>query len=282
MSDFLDRLAKEAALVTLTVKGWGGTRTDRDISEEVTASKHASAGWARVNKHLIHPDRLAPVKAAGKAVYTVYTRETMPWADGQRLLVARVRPRFEIEMEQAREDYLMAVEDLIQSRPQWLGEARQFGGEMFDAQEIPDAGALREKFRASWIFSPVPRTSEISRMAKAWGEEVRAETEAHMTGLATNSLRVMAEEALHLTQTLVDHAAGGRISPKTMAAAKRLGEKVSELNWAADPTISEIGLHLLRLPNDAKVANAQPVGEISSAVLDRAKAFLASNPQYSA
>lgn len=174
-------LATETLVISLQVGTWTGQRLDRDASEDLTAQKNADTDAARVNKHLIPKELLAPIKAAEINLRRHLTRVTSPWKDnGERLLSRKLWHRFIDEHDQLRTVFQKAVDKFIdQDYPGVKDQAEFRMGAMHKPEDYPPAETLRRRFYVTLEIDAVTEASDWRcQIEGAAAERLKAEVKA--------------------------------------------------------------------------------------------------------
>lgn len=143
-------LTEKAMVMNLTVGMWQGYRLDKEASRKVTEEAGAKADAARVNKHLVPKDALAPVVTAASALRHHFYENTLPWRDnGDRLMTRKLYMKFIEEHERLRTEFDDAVQIFLQvDYPRAIEQAAFRMGDLFNPDDYPHAGELRFKFYA--------------------------------------------------------------------------------------------------------------------------------------
>lgn len=144
-------LIERAMVMNLSIGIWQGYRLDKAASAKVTAEAGAAGDAARVNKHLVPKDALAPIVTAAGAIRTHFYENTLPWRDnGDRLMTRKLYMGFIQRHERLVSDYLATVDKfLAEGYPSALEQAEFRMGTMFNRDDYPPISELRRKFHAT-------------------------------------------------------------------------------------------------------------------------------------
>ena len=151
-------ISSSAMLVELNISTWTGRKLDKIVSAEIDARKQTTTRAGNYNKKLFadEPTFDAISKFAGNA-RTFHYHATMPWSDsGLRLLTTAMYFEYHKMISQMEMDFSGLVEDFIKDYQNMVLRAEHKLGDMFDVLDYPDPDSLRDKFRFSVKFSPVP------------------------------------------------------------------------------------------------------------------------------
>jgi hypothetical protein len=145
-------------LVELNISVWTGRKLDKQVSAEIDAQKQTTTRAGNYNKKLFadEPAFDAISKFAGNA-RTFHYHATMPWSDsGLRLLTTAMYFDYHKTISQMEMDFALLVDDFLNDYQDMVLRAQHKLGTMFNVHDYPDPDSLRDKFRFSVKFSPVP------------------------------------------------------------------------------------------------------------------------------
>jgi hypothetical protein len=151
-------ISSSAMLVELNISIWTGRKLDKQVSAEIDAQKQTTTRAGNYNKKLFadEPTFDAISKFAGNA-RTFHYHATMPWSDsGLRLLTTAMYFDYHKTISQMEMDFSMLVDEFLNNYQDMVLRAQHKLGTMFNVHDYPDPDSLRDKFRFSVKFSPVP------------------------------------------------------------------------------------------------------------------------------
>jgi len=142
-------LTERAMVMNLSISLWQGYRLDKEASRQVTASNGAASDAARVNKHLVPKEYLAPVVTAANAVRTHFYDNTLPWRDnGDRLMTRKRYMAFIETHERLVGEFKEAVDRFLTIKyPSAVEQAEFRMGDLHNPNDYPSASELRYRFR---------------------------------------------------------------------------------------------------------------------------------------
>lgn len=168
-----EALASNYLLADIQLRSWSGKKTDKIASEEITATKGAVKGAAKVVKDLLASAdvELEGVRSRGTAIRNFVYSKTLPWTTtsdgakrGQRLLPSAETMGFLKELNTRIAEYKTAVDTLTQVWAQRVLQAQANLGTMADPLEYPDASALQSLFACSVDLQPIPVVADFTRL----------------------------------------------------------------------------------------------------------------------
>lgn len=156
-------LTEKAMIANLSISLWQGYRLDKAASAEITAAKGANSDAARVNKHLVAKEALAPIVTAAGAVRTHFYEKTLPWRDnGDRILSRKLYMSFIETHEGLVREFRDAVEHFLDVvYPSAVEQAEFRMGELFNRDDYPSASELRRRFAINLDIDAVTTANDF-------------------------------------------------------------------------------------------------------------------------
>lgn len=174
-------LTEKAMVMNLSIGLWQGYRLDKDASRKVTEDAGAAADAARVNKHLIPKEALAPIITAQNQIRTHFYTNTLPWRDnGDRLMTRKLFTTFIPAHEQLVTAFQSEVDDfLTDGYPSAIAKAEFRMGGMFKRDDYPAVGELKRKFYANLDIDAITTANDFRvQIDEEHANKVRATMEA--------------------------------------------------------------------------------------------------------
>ena len=150
-------LATSCVLVSVESHVWNATVQDKQISDEVTTAKKASADSGKFVKNLLakNPEHKAVLNYR-QTIYNWVQRCTYDWAGSQRLLPIANLARFHKEFREHEIKFDELVSNFLDKYPAIVSNMAFVQGDMFDRNEYPDVSELQHRFSVDLIQSEVP------------------------------------------------------------------------------------------------------------------------------
>lgn len=173
----IPQLADRAMLVYVSISCWSARKLDKKQTQKTVAEAGATADAARVNKHLLANADSALKKIQQKAnqIRDYLDSNTLPWDDaGNRLLSNEQSLLVVGQLHALDQEFRQLVDEFIDEYPVLRAEAVKNLGDMGDDSDYPQPDQVRQKFKVSITFSPVPvsfgdvRTGMSAEQAQAW------------------------------------------------------------------------------------------------------------------
>lgn len=156
-------LTNRAVIFELNISQFIGKKQDKKSSEEITNSKSATRNAASVSKHLFAD--VKELEDIGKFVSQVrrdFYEKTLPWADnGQRLVPMEIFLELNDWLSTQKVEFFRLVDDFVSKYNDLVSMQSMKLGLLFDPDEYPSAGTIRERFRFSVVCSPVPDSKDF-------------------------------------------------------------------------------------------------------------------------
>ena len=166
-------IGSSAMLVELSISSWTARKLDKKVSAEVDVAKNTKVSAVNVNKNLMAGtgvlDKIIKYAASVRAWHIA---QTLPWSDnGSRLLPMSNFMRYKEQLNVMEGNFNALVDKFVDSYPELISAAAFQLGDLFDRNEYPDVNTLKQRFKFSYSFFPVPTAGDfrvdINEEAKA-------------------------------------------------------------------------------------------------------------------
>lgn len=279
-------IANEALVLNLQIGFWAGYKLDKEKSKEVTEGAGAAGDAARVNKHLIAKETLAPITKAADAVRRHFYAKTLPWKDNGDRLVPR--EAFEVFMDQHGRltDKFLAEVEVFVSRT--YAEARERAafrmGAMFKEADYPVPDTLRSRFYCKLDLDPVVEGSDFRvTMSDAATDVVWEAAEAQLRDRLAKATGDVWKRLADALGHFADRMQGDvTFRESTLTNLIEVAEVLPGLNITNDASISALCAEITQRFGglDAKMLRTKPliravVSSEAQAIMDRMKGFMA-------
>ena len=203
-------ISSSAMLVELNISVWTGRKFDKGVSQEIDTAKHTTTRAGNYSKRLFADEPVfdAIQKYTGNS-RTYHYHATMPWSDsGLRLLTTAMFFDYQREISYMEQEFNRLVELFITSYDKLVIQAQMKLGTLFNADDYPPVETIREKFKFSVKFAPVPEVGD-------WRVNVGQEAEA-----------ILKESYANYYQSNLESAYAD-VWERTHEALARMSEKLS-------------------------------------------------------
>lgn len=265
-------LASNYLLVNLEMRKPGFRKTDKDASDELTDTKQAIRGAARVNTNILAgaDGEVEEIKRRQGALYSYVMGQTLPWSTaetgrkhGFRLLATAKAMDFIRDTSVLKKDIDDAVLDLVRVWPTRVAQAKQ-NLQGLDKHQYADAADIPGLFGIRVDVQPIAHVHDFSRLtlpaeladALAAQFQTRAETQVRV---AMEELRDRFTEELERFATQMGKKASGEKGAKLfdtlITNMQGLVTLARSMNVTNNPKLAELAskieAKLLQLPLEA-------------------------------
>ena len=261
-------LSTSCVLVSIESHVWNATVQDRQISEEVTASKRADKDAGKFVKNLLAKN--AEHKAVLNYRQTIYNwaqRCTYDWAGSQRLLPVANLTKFHTEYRDHVLKFQTLVDDFLDKYPSIVSNMAFVQGTMFDRDEYPDVSELRHKFSIDLIQSEVPTGDFRCTIAQDLVDDMSKHYERQALRLVEDILSKQTNQLVEImksisycceTETVIDDKGEVKVRRRklydsTLDRARELCETFKKFNLTADPKLEEARARLADLLDGVEI-----------------------------
>ena len=203
-------ISSSAMLVELNISVWTGRKFDKGVSQEIDTAKQTTTRAGNYSKRLFADEPVfdAIQKFAGNS-RTYHYHATMPWSDsGLRLLTTSMFFDYQREITAMEQEFNRLVEQFLSSYDKLVLQSQMKLGTLFNQDDYPPVEMVRDKFKFSVKFAPVPEVGD-------WRVNVGHEAEA-----------ILKESYANYYQSNLESAYAD-VWERTHEALTRMSEKLS-------------------------------------------------------
>ena len=260
-----------ALLADVTVRVWGGERTDKKIMDKAKQDAGAVGNVGRAVKNLLAgaDANLKACKSAYAAVRMAHYRLTLPFVSdptadrmsGSRLLPNVLFNRYLEAMSKARNSAHQALDAFCDSYEARVAKAKANLAGLADA-DYPHVEAVRRMFHVSFDFTPVPMGADFVNLPDAMMKKLADNLDRRQQVAVESARNAMWNEV----RERITHFAGKLTDPEARFKATTV-EGVTELadllpGWAidGDPRALEVAADIARMAGvlDPKALRKNP------------------------
>ena len=203
-------ISSSAMLVELNISVWTGRKFDKGVSQEIDTAKQTTTRAGNYSKRLFADEPVfdAIQKFAGNS-RTYHYHATMPWSDsGLRLLTTSMFFDYQREITAMEQEFNRLVDTFLSSYDKLVLQSQMKLGTLFNQDDYPPVEMVRDKFKFSVKFAPVPEVGD-------WRVNVGHEAEA-----------ILKESYANYYQSNLESAYAD-VWERTHEALTRMSEKLS-------------------------------------------------------
>jgi len=248
-------LNEKAMLIKVELKKWGGTKTDKSLSEKIGNDSNTDASLYSVSKKLTKSKTLKGIKKIDGLIRTDciysgagYRGFCHAWDNnGNYLLPIDAKDRFEKRFSEYRDDREKLVKKFVSEYPEIIKEAQYEFGVNFDANDFPHETEIGECFSCEVIKNVVPSTDDIRiNLSKDEIEELKAnakkQEEERIEKITSDVISKMTGVLGHLAERVND---GETFRDSTIDKVIDLCETIPALNVGGDAKIHKAHQELM-------------------------------------
>lgn len=231
-TDMMEAVRQTAMLADVSVSVWQGTRTDRELMEEVKTQNNARGDVGRVIKNLLAgaDGPLKAVQSAHHAVRVKHHELTLQWvgdphaqrASGPRLLPNALFNTYMTEMSALKREAENKLNEFCDQYDDLVVRARSNLGKMADdSVKYPTADQIRSLFRVSFDFEPIPESTRFHGLSPEVLETLTKRLQRKQARQLTDAQAAMWAEARKRVEHLVDRLGTTGSDPDGLVGAPR-------------------------------------------------------------
>lgn len=253
--EVLGGVCASAVLCDLSISVWVGRKIDHNSTRKVVADNNATtADAALVTKRLFTGNKnLDAISSLAGRIRAYVDDKTLPWMGNLKLLPMDMFLTFQSEMRGAETEFKELVEAFLDDYDvQVSAMAFKLGG-LFNRADYPTVPQLRDKFRLSWVISPVPTSGDFRVEAE---QSLRDELQAAYSKAAAvqldNAMRQVWDRMRDCLTHIKDRLSDDGDKPKVFrnSMLDNAGEMVTlmkSLNITGDPKLEQARRDLAQL-----------------------------------
>jgi hypothetical protein len=245
-------LSTSSHVVSVEVNVWTATKQDKQISNEITSAKNASADAGKFTKHLLSScSEHKSLLNYRQTIYNWLQRITYDWAGAMRILPMISLEKFMKEYEQHEKEFNKLLDEFIKIYPTLVSNAAFGQGDMFNMSDYPDVKELRGRFRIKLFLTKVPENDFRSGgIADAIAQELHNHYEQQVTEMVDTIMNDAAGRFLDIASRLrnaceeSEPTDDGKVKRKkiyetTVDQAKEIAKTLQSFNLTNNQALSE-------------------------------------------
>jgi len=241
----MTNIASSNVLVELNISVWSARKLDKSVSKEIDVNKGTTTKAGNYNKHLLAgSDALSKIQKHASEIRDWHMRQTLPWSTsgGIRLLPMVQFFDYKQEMDKHEQLFKERVDKFIQDYPNIVNAMAYKLGRLFDRSEYPLAEEIRNRFKISYTFLPVPEKNHFDNINNQMRDELKEQYEKAYNDRVSFAM-TSAWDRLHDTvKHMVERLSGEdkKIFRDTLVTnALELTSMLTSLNITKDPKLEQ-------------------------------------------
>ena len=290
----MSKLSERCMLVSLSISNWSGMAIDAEVTATTNEEHKASKDAGRYNKRLVASKFFTGISGAHSKARATHRLLTLPWEDdGTRVLATTGYINYQKLMRECKLKAESEVKLFLADSAAYVREAQTRLGDMFNADDYPDADTLKGKFAFDVEIKPLPEAGDFraqlsNESTKAIIKDIERRTNERLENAMADvfkriqeMVQKMAERLREYTPSKDGQKAQGIIRDSLVYNIHELAEFLPTLNITGDLRIDELRQQLLNelvehspeiLRADAKV-RAQTIAKADK-MLKKLKGYL--------
>lgn len=247
----MSKISHRAMLMTLSIRLWKATATDRSVAIQAELSNSAESGTMTVIKKLAPKHVIHPIGTIARIGREEHYKLTLPGlVKGQCLLPTAVFERYMMTQREIKESFFAAVENFIRIYPEIIAKAPKRLGGANRASDFPSVTVIRSYFDYSYHPSPVPEVSDWrldDQISSVDQEQMRSEITASVEGMyakATAEVFAQCQEWLENLKKQAENynvrAPGAMLRDATIENMQEFVDIVQSMNITGDPKLAAV------------------------------------------
>jgi len=279
----LGRALQDTALLAhVKISVWDGTRSDKQLLEEVKTRHNASGDVGKLIKNLLAgaDTPLKQLRSSYSAVRMRHYELTLPWVSdtsaerktGPRLLPHPLFQRYLQELGALKRVAFDQLEEFIPRYPDYVARARANLGGMADA-DYPTQDEVRSKFRIFQDFEPIPDSMGFRGLPENMLERLAKHLNDRQSRQRDQAASSMWEEAKTRVEHLVDRL-GTEDAKFKEASVRTVRDLVTLLpgwNIGGDSRVAEIAGDIDAMLNGVEATDLRKDASLRAETADKAK-----------
>lgn len=250
-------LSERAMLVSLHISSWSGMQVDREVTDAVNADFKADKKAGRYNKRLVDSQFLEGISSAHSKARAAHKLLTLPWEDdGTRVLANVGYINYTTVMKDCRLKAEAAVKEFLSDITPAINEAKVRLGDMFNADDYPDAAELKTKFGFDVEIKPMPEGKDFRAKlsddaVKAIVKDIERRSDQRLEAAMKDVFVRVQDVVSKMSERLREYQPGkdgkkasGIIRDTLVYNINELAELMPALNVTGDPRIDELAAQL--------------------------------------
>lgn len=236
-------IQNSSMLVDLNISVWTGRKQDKQVSEEIDAAKSTKTKAGNYHKKLLAGTQsLDNLQKLVSGIRIWHYAQTLPWSDGgSRLLPMQNFFDYKATLGDYEAQFNDAVDEFLREYPTLVSAAAFQLGDLFKADEYPDAEQLRGKFKFRYVFLPVPDVGDFRiDVNEAHLSELKTQYESFYQNKLTEAMQDAWDRLHECVKKMSDKLAGEEkqiFRDSLVHNAADLCSLLSRLNVTNDPKL---------------------------------------------
>lgn len=275
-------LASSSLVVHVEVNVWTATKQDKQISNEITTAKRATADAGKFTQNLLAncPEHKALLNYR-QTIYNWLQRCTYDWAGAMRLLPLMKVEQFRKELDEHKVSFNKLLDEFCAKYPSLVSDAAFKQGDMFDRSSYPDVQIVRGRFRINEMISQVPENDFRSNIASVIAEDLSKHYEKQTAQIVETVMADAAERLVTIAERISSACSepepsdedGKKVKRKkvyesTITQAREICEVLKDFNLTGNAELEQARSQLDEALRDVTLEDLRESSYVRSKVKD--------------
>ena len=288
----MTELSSRAMLVSLTLRAWKGTATDREIAAQAEEYNKAESGTMRVIKELTPKHYIQPIThIMGIARQEHYSHTVGGLVRGQHLLATAMFDRYIMIQGEIRDQFWRKVEQFLEAYPEIIEQAPKRLHNAYKESDFPTVKQIKTYFGYDLQFSPVPSTGDwrLEGMQSHDVQKLRNEVQDEVRSMFNAATMEVFERAREVLGRIASQAraykpgpGSGQLRDATIMHLKEMAEIITKMNITDDPELQRVGYEMIENFADCEGEVLRHNEEARLKIAEAAERIMARMPKYGA
>lgn len=254
------KISERAMMAKLSVKGWGGSVVDKEVTEEVSRNHEASIkGAGRYSKTLVAGHFKKHLGSTVSKARQTHLALTLPWGDdGARILAASGYLHYNEQMQRRQQEFNRAADLFCKGLDEYKAEAETRLGNMYDPADYPNQKDLREMYSMNVEIGNVEESDDFRAnlpedAVKSIMEGIEHRNKVKMTNAMNDVFKRVEAVAGKMSKTLKEYKpatangpAEGTFKDSLVTNIKDQADLLDALNITGDERIFKLKEEMLK------------------------------------
>jgi hypothetical protein len=201
-------LVSKATLLTVNMSQWTARKLDREVTDEVNTSHHASADAGRYNKLLVEKHRLEELTQIRSEVRAVIEANTKPWlTKGPRILPNMLYQATCDKLRELSRKHDAAADLFAAEFGAAMEERKSKLNGLFKESDYPSVSEIRSKFSLTFKICPIAEADGFSddfrtQLDQDTLDDIKAELEDTNAKLLDNVFKDSIDKVLAVVRNM--------------------------------------------------------------------------------
>lgn len=245
----------KAILVEVNLSVWSASKTDKEVSDDISIRKTGSVGNGRFVKSLMPNDPfLKEITRLSNKIRNVFDKETLDWEGSTRVLPIEKLDNWKEYVRGAKNTWDHIVNEFISYYDIRKSMAQIALGDLYNENDYPSEDKLRNKFNFNVSYKAFPDTDFRVQVDEETMQELKASAEKNITTKTNEALASVWTKLVTNIEAIAKSTARdkGRIHASLFDNLRDLLNTIDAFNINNDPNIAVIAAEAKSLLVDIK------------------------------